>query len=104
MCFLVRLIFRQEFLMWMVNYGLNNDDSLFDICVILGLVEREIQAQMSQYIDMINNGAKYPHEEKYCKDGKILLPGCFGPIYGNCFFAVLFNETIPREDMADLYK
>ncbi|XP_031627920.1 probable cytochrome P450 304a1 [Contarinia nasturtii] len=67
------------------------------------LLEKEIEIQIAQYLDIIKNGPKYPHENKYFKDGKVLLPMAFGPTFGNCFITCLLNEPIAREDMADLY-
>lgn len=42
--------------------------------------------------------------QEHIQDGKINLPNAFGPILGNCFLAVLFNERIPHQDMVVLYE
>lgn len=42
--------------------------------------------------------------KKYIRDGKVNLPRAFGPIFGNCFLEVLFNERIPHKDMIVLYE
>ncbi|XP_055296744.1 probable cytochrome P450 304a1 [Sitodiplosis mosellana] len=65
-------------------------------------LEKEMEIQISQYIDIIKNGPKYPHEQKYFKDGKVLLPYAFGPAFGNCFITCLLNEPMPREYMAKI--
>lgn len=92
------------------------------------LLEKEIEIQIKQFIDMVKNGPIYEHEEvrsisiitniskkrknskhfsplqKYVKQGRILSPMAFGPVVGNCFIACLLNTPIARENMADIYK
>lgn len=40
--------------------------------------------------------------QRYFKDGKVLLPHAFGPMFGNCFLSVILNEPVARENMADI--
>ncbi|XP_031627919.1 probable cytochrome P450 304a1 [Contarinia nasturtii] len=68
-------------------------------------LEKEIQIQIAQFIDIVQNGPKYPHEKKYVSGSKILMPYAISPVFGNCFIATLLNnETIPRESMDGLYR
>lgn len=52
----------------------------------------------------MKKGPKYPHEEKYVQNGKVLSPQVFGPIVINTFLHVLCNEKYSREDQAVVYE
>lgn len=67
-------------------------------------LEKESECQISQSFEIIRSGPKFDFEEKFFKNGQVLLPYAFGPAFGNCFLSVLFNAPLSREDMAPVYK
>lgn len=88
-------------------------------------LEKEIQIQIAQFIDILKSGPKYPHEkvfhtqvkemcfwkviyfffiQKYVNGSKILMPYAISPIFGNCLIPTFLNDTIARENMDELYR
>ncbi|XP_036673912.3 probable cytochrome P450 304a1 [Drosophila suzukii] len=67
-------------------------------------LELVIQEQLTDMLDMIRNGPKYPHEHEMVKPGgyRVLLPLLFNPFSANCHFHILYNECQSREEMARL--
>jgi len=67
-------------------------------------LEMVIQEQLTDMLDMIRNGPKYPHEHEMVKPGgyRVLLPLLFNPFSANCHFHILYNECQSREEMARL--
>ncbi|XP_023163520.2 probable cytochrome P450 304a1 [Drosophila hydei] len=103
----VRGIFFQEGLLWkeqrrfilrfLRDYGFGRR---FD------QLEMVINEEITDMIDLIRNGPRYEHEHLLVKPGgyRIQLPMFFNPFSANSHFSIVYNERIPRAEMANVVK
>ncbi|KAH8318745.1 hypothetical protein KR074_005251 [Drosophila pseudoananassae] len=69
-------------------------------------LELVIHEQLTDMLDLIRNGPKYPHEEAMVKPGgyRVQLPLLFNPFSANSHFHIVYNECQPRQEMGRLIK
>ncbi|KAH8383766.1 hypothetical protein KR009_010405 [Drosophila setifemur] len=69
-------------------------------------LELVIQEQLTDMLDMIRNGPKYPHEHAMVKPGgyRVQLPLLFNPFSVNSHFHIVYNECFNRAEMGQLVK
>ncbi|XP_034659890.1 probable cytochrome P450 304a1 [Drosophila subobscura] len=69
-------------------------------------LELVIKEQITDMLDMIRNGPKYPHEQVLVKPGgyRVQLPLLFNPFSVNCHFHIVYNERQTRAEMAGLVR
>ncbi|XP_054747740.1 probable cytochrome P450 304a1 [Anastrepha obliqua] len=67
-------------------------------------LESVIQAEITDLLDLIRNGPRYPHEHELSKPGgyRIYLPNILSPFVANSFFHIVMNERHSRAEQADL--
>lgn len=67
--------------------------------------EDEVLDEMKSLVNLIKDGPKYEHENKYFKNGGIVcLPKALIGVLGNCFLQVCVNERFTRVDQHKLFK
>lgn len=69
-------------------------------------LELIIKEEITDMLDLIKNGPRYPHEHQMVKPGgyRVQLPLFFSPFAANCHFHIVYNERHSRADMARLIK
>lgn len=67
-------------------------------------LEDVIEDGLHEFVDLLRNGPKYAHEEKYVQQGKVLSPAVFAPLVTNTFLHILCNEKYSREDQVSVYE
>ncbi|XP_051862296.1 probable cytochrome P450 304a1 isoform X2 [Drosophila albomicans] len=67
-------------------------------------LELIIKEEISDMLDLIRCGPRYPHEHHLVKPGgyRVQLPLFFNPFSANCHFHIVYNERHSRADMAKL--
>ncbi|XP_060649194.1 probable cytochrome P450 304a1 [Drosophila nasuta] len=67
-------------------------------------LELIIKEEISDMLDLIRCGPRYPHEHHLVKPGgyRVQLPLFFNPFSVNCHFHIVYNERQSRADMAKL--
>ncbi|EDV93260.1 GH18361 [Drosophila grimshawi] len=69
-------------------------------------LELIIQEEITDMLDLIRNGPRYEHEHLLVKPGgyRVQLPLFFNPFSANSHFQIVYNERLPRPEMAKLVK
>ncbi|EDW14395.1 probable cytochrome P450 304a1 [Drosophila mojavensis] len=69
-------------------------------------LENVIAEEITDMLDLIRNGPRYEHEHQLVKPGgyRIQLPLFFNPFSANSHFSIVYNERVPRAEMAKLIK
>ncbi|EDW81725.2 uncharacterized protein Dwil_GK12215 [Drosophila willistoni] len=106
-CYEVRGIFFQEGLLWkeqrrfILRYLRD-----FGFGRRFNELELVIKEQITDMLDLIRNGPRYEHEHQLVKPGgyRVQLPLLFNPFSANSVFHIMYNERLPRSDMAKLVR
>ncbi|XP_017464536.1 PREDICTED: probable cytochrome P450 304a1 [Rhagoletis zephyria] len=67
-------------------------------------LEFVMQEEVTDLLDLIRNGPRYPHEHELSKPGgyRIYIPNVLNPLVANSFFHILLNERRTRSEQAVL--
>ncbi|XP_053946868.1 probable cytochrome P450 304a1 isoform X1 [Anastrepha ludens] len=67
-------------------------------------LELVIQEEITDLLDLIRNGPRYPHEHELSRPGgyRVCVPNVWSPFTYNAFFHIMMNERRPRSEQAEV--